>query len=48
VVVAAHDAAAATALLEAQGETVRRIGRIEAAAGAAAVRIEGLRAGWPA
>ncbi len=48
VVVAATDADAAAALLAAQGETVCRIGRIEAAEGAAAVRIDGLRAGWPA
>jgi phosphoribosylformylglycinamidine cyclo-ligase len=48
VVVDAAQAGAATALLQAQGEAVCRIGRIEAAAGAAAVRIDGLRAGWPA
>lgn len=48
VVVDAAQAEAATALLQAQGETVRRIGRIEAGEGAAAVRIDGLHAGWPA
>ncbi|WP_230167862.1 phosphoribosylformylglycinamidine cyclo-ligase [Roseomonas sp. CECT 9278] len=47
-VVEAGNAEAATALLEAAGETVRRIGVIAAAPGAAAVRIDNLRAGWPA
>jgi len=37
----------ATALLEAEGERVFRIGHIEAGEGAAAVRIEGLTPGWP-
>ncbi len=46
VVVAEADAAAATALLRAQGETVTRIGHIEAAAGPAAMRIT-LPDGWP-
>ncbi|WP_137125701.1 phosphoribosylformylglycinamidine cyclo-ligase [Roseomonas sp. HF4] len=47
VVVGAAQAEAAAALLAAQGETVRRIGRVEAAPGAAAVRIDGLSPGWP-
>ena len=47
VVVGSVDVATATALLEAEGETVTRIGRIEAAAGPAQVRID-LPAGWPA
>jgi phosphoribosylformylglycinamidine cyclo-ligase len=46
-VVAHSQAGAATALLEAQGETVARIGRLDAAPGEAAVRIEGLPDGWP-
>jgi phosphoribosylformylglycinamidine cyclo-ligase len=41
------DAAAARAVLEAHGETVFDIGRIEAGSGAATVRID-LPAGWPA
>jgi hypothetical protein len=41
------DAAAARAVLEAEGETVFDIGRIEGATGPAAVRID-LPAGWPA
>ncbi len=41
------DAATARAVLEAEGETVFDIGRIEAGAGPAAVRID-LPAGWPA
>ncbi|MDE2576653.1 MAG: phosphoribosylformylglycinamidine cyclo-ligase [Rhodospirillales bacterium] len=45
-VLAVRDEAAARALLAASGETVFTIGRIEAAAGAAAVRID-LPAGWP-
>ena len=50
VVVRAEDADAATALLQQHGETVFRIGRIEAgAAGAAAeVKVENLSSGWPA
>lgn len=47
VVVAASDAAAATELLQAEGEAVTRIGHIEADAGAASVRIA-LPDGWPA
>ena len=47
VVVTPDDAAAATALLAEHGETVCRIGHIEAAAGPAAVRIDGLKPGWP-
>ena len=46
VVVAEADAEAALVLLRAQGETVTRIGHIEAAAGPAAVRIT-LPDGWP-
>jgi phosphoribosylformylglycinamidine cyclo-ligase len=45
-VVGEADVAAATRLLEAEGEQVTRIGRIEAATGEAAVRIA-LPAGWP-
>jgi phosphoribosylformylglycinamidine cyclo-ligase len=41
------DAAAATALLEAEGETVFRLGRIVASEGAPTVRIT-LPSGWPA
>ena len=50
VVVRAEDADAATALLQQHGETVFRIGRIEAGAeGAAAeVKVENLSPGWPA
>ncbi|MCQ4160914.1 phosphoribosylformylglycinamidine cyclo-ligase [Roseomonas sp. GC11] len=50
VVVTAAEAEAATALLAAQGETVFRIGRIEAGtAGAAAeVKVENLSPRWPA
>ncbi len=48
VVVDAAQADSAMALLEAQGETVRRIGVIEAASGEAAVRIDNLGPGWPA
>ena len=40
------NAAAASSLLRAQGETVMRIGHIEAAAGPAAIRIT-LPDGWP-
>jgi phosphoribosylformylglycinamidine cyclo-ligase len=47
VVVRAEDADAATALLTEHGETVRRIGVIEAGSGPASVRIDGLAAGWP-
>jgi phosphoribosylformylglycinamidine cyclo-ligase len=46
VVVAEDNAAAASSLLRAQGETVMRIGHIEAAAGPAAIRIT-LPDGWP-
>ena len=42
-----RDAAAARTVLEAEGETVFEIGRIEAGTGPAAVRID-LPAGWPA
>jgi phosphoribosylformylglycinamidine cyclo-ligase len=48
VVVAADAAEDAARLLAAQGETVRRIGVIEAGAGEARVRIDHLGAGWPA
>jgi phosphoribosylformylglycinamidine cyclo-ligase len=47
VVVGPADADAATALLRAEGETVTRIGQIEAAAGPASVRIP-VPEGWPA
>ena len=47
VVVAAGQAEAATALLTEQGETVRRIGTIEAGTGEARVRIDNLGPGWP-
>ncbi len=47
-VVAAGEAEAATALLEAAGETVFRIGVLEEAAGEAQLRIEGLTESWPA
>jgi phosphoribosylformylglycinamidine cyclo-ligase len=47
VVVGEADVAAATALLREQGETVMRIGHIDAAAGPAEVRIS-LPEGWPA
>jgi len=46
-VVAVDRADAATALLEAAGETVFRIGALAAAQGPAGLRIEQLRAGWP-
>jgi phosphoribosylformylglycinamidine cyclo-ligase len=46
-VVAPQQADAAVALLESQGERAFRIGRIEAAKGDAAVRMEGLSAAWP-
>jgi phosphoribosylformylglycinamidine cyclo-ligase len=46
--VAANDAAALTALLEAEGERVFRIGVLDAAEGAATVRIDGLSETWPA
>ncbi|MGG5823175.1 phosphoribosylformylglycinamidine cyclo-ligase [Falsiroseomonas sp. HW251] len=48
VVVAAEQAEEAMALLRDQGEGVSRIGVLEAAAGDAAVRVEGLSPGWPA
>jgi phosphoribosylformylglycinamidine cyclo-ligase len=47
-VVAAEDADAATAMLTEAGETVFRIGALEAAEGAASVRIDNLGEGWPA
>jgi phosphoribosylformylglycinamidine cyclo-ligase len=47
VVVAAGKAEDAIALLQAQGETVRRIGTIEACEGAAAVRVDNLTPRWP-
>jgi phosphoribosylformylglycinamidine cyclo-ligase len=47
VVVADADVEAATTLLREQGETVTRIGHIEASAGPADVRIS-LPEGWPA
>ncbi|HYF09177.1 MAG TPA: phosphoribosylformylglycinamidine cyclo-ligase, partial [Acetobacteraceae bacterium] len=46
-VVPASRAAEAQAGLEAAGETVFRIGVLDAAAGAAGLRIENLPAGWP-
>ncbi|WP_270938042.1 phosphoribosylformylglycinamidine cyclo-ligase [Falsiroseomonas oryzae] len=48
VVVAADRAEEAADLFAAQGETALRIGAIEPGAGAAAVRIDNLGAGWPA
>jgi len=39
--------AQATALLQAEGETVFRIGRLEAAPGAPGLRVENLPEGWP-
>ncbi|MGK7862523.1 phosphoribosylformylglycinamidine cyclo-ligase [Falsiroseomonas sp. E2-1-a4] len=47
-VVGEAEAEAARAQLEAAGETVFRIGVLEAGEGAAAVRIDHLGAGWPA
>jgi phosphoribosylformylglycinamidine cyclo-ligase len=47
VVVAAADAEAATALLTAAGETVFRMGTLEAGSGEAQVRIDNLPATWP-
>ena len=47
VVVTPDNVAAATALLTEHGETVCRIGHIEAGSGPAAVRIDGLKPGWP-
>ncbi|WP_203072891.1 phosphoribosylformylglycinamidine cyclo-ligase [Falsiroseomonas ponticola] len=46
-VVAADDAESATAMLAEAGETVFRIGALEAGEGAASVRIDHLGAGWP-
>ncbi len=46
--VAAEAADEAAGVLAAAGETVFRIGRLEARPGAAALRIEGLAADWPA
>jgi phosphoribosylformylglycinamidine cyclo-ligase len=48
VVVGAEEAEAAAALLRDHGETVARIGVLEAAEGAAAVRVDHLSPGWPA
>ncbi|MFC7692526.1 phosphoribosylformylglycinamidine cyclo-ligase [Paeniroseomonas aquatica] len=47
VVVAPAAVAQATALLEGAGETVFRIGRLEAGSGEAQVRIDNLPASWP-
>jgi phosphoribosylformylglycinamidine cyclo-ligase len=47
VVVAADQADAATALLAEHGESVARIGTIEAGEGAAAVRVDNLSPSWP-
>ncbi len=47
-VVGEAEAEAAKAQLEAAGETVFRIGALEAGEGAAAVRVDHLGAGWPA
>ena len=47
-VVAAEAADEAARMLSAEGETVFRIGRLEARAGAAGLRVEGLPADWPA
>lgn len=46
-VVAAQEAEAAMAELRAAGEQVFRIGRLDAAAGPAGLRIDNLPAGWP-
>ena len=46
-VVAAEEADAATAMLTEAGETVFRIGALEAGEGAASVRIDNLPTGWP-
>ncbi len=46
-VVAADRATEAKAMLEASGETVFAIGRLEAGAGPAGLRIDNLSAGWP-
>ena len=46
-VVAAEEAEAAAAMLTEAGETVFRIGVLEAGEGAASVRIDNLPAGWP-
>jgi phosphoribosylformylglycinamidine cyclo-ligase len=48
VVVGAAEAEAAAALLSGAGESVHRIGTIEQVSGAAGVRIDNLRPGWPA
>jgi phosphoribosylformylglycinamidine cyclo-ligase len=47
VVVAPEAAEAAAALFAAAGETVRRLGHLEAAAGPAGVRFDGLGPAWP-
>jgi phosphoribosylformylglycinamidine cyclo-ligase len=47
VVVAAEAVAEATALLEGAGETVSRLGQLEAGSGEAQVRIDNLPATWP-
>jgi phosphoribosylformylglycinamidine cyclo-ligase len=47
-VVAPEAADKAVEVLTSEGETVFRIGRLEARPGAAGLRIEGLPAGWPA
>jgi phosphoribosylformylglycinamidine cyclo-ligase len=47
VVVAAEAADQASALLAASGETVFRMGRLEAGSGEAQVRIDRLAATWP-
>jgi phosphoribosylformylglycinamidine cyclo-ligase len=47
-VVGAAEADAAAAMLTEAGEAVFRIGTLEAGAGEAAVRLDGLRSGWPA
>jgi len=47
VVAGAEEAEAAASLLAENGETVSRIGVIEAGEGAAAVRVDHLPAGWP-
>ena len=46
-VVAADQAEAALAQLRAAGEQAQRIGRLEAGAGAAGLRVENLPATWP-
>jgi phosphoribosylformylglycinamidine cyclo-ligase len=48
VVVGAAQAEAAAELLRAQGESVARIGVLEAGSGPAAIRVDGLSPAWPA